>query len=68
LRVSSALVVRSSVTRPATTVSLVSPPVAPSVAAGASTGLHCDHCGRDGHVEAFCYRKNSSSSFFTGYW
>jgi hypothetical protein len=22
-----------------------------------SVGLHCDHCARDGHVEAFCYRK-----------
>jgi hypothetical protein len=22
-------------------------------------GLHCDHCGHDGHVEAFCYRKKN---------
>jgi hypothetical protein len=34
--------------------------VAPSAARGASTGLHCDHCGRDGHVEAFCYRKKKA--------
>jgi hypothetical protein len=25
-----------------------------------STGLHCDHCGRDGHVKAFCYRKKKA--------
>jgi hypothetical protein len=26
----------------------------------ASVDLHCDHCGRDGHVEAFCYRKKKA--------
>jgi hypothetical protein len=34
--------------------------VAPSTARGASTGLHSDHCGRDGHVDAFCYRKKKA--------
>jgi hypothetical protein len=57
LRVSSVLAARSSVARRATPVPSVSPPVAPSSTRGASTGLHCDHCGRDGDVEAFCYRK-----------
>jgi hypothetical protein len=60
LRVSSALIARSSVARPAATVLSVSPPVAPSAAHGASTGLHCDHCGWDRHVEAFCYRKKKA--------
>jgi hypothetical protein len=23
-------------------------------------GLHCEHCGRDGHVETFCYRKKKA--------
>jgi hypothetical protein len=23
-------------------------------------GLHCDYCGRDEHVEAFCYRKKKT--------
>jgi hypothetical protein len=27
---------------------------------GASTGLHCDHCGRDGHMKDFCYRKKKA--------
>jgi hypothetical protein len=37
-----------------------SPPVVPPVARGESGGLHCDHCGRNGHVEAFCYRKKKA--------
>jgi hypothetical protein len=41
-------------------VSLASSPVVPHVARGKSGGLHCDHCGRDGHVEAFCYRKKKA--------
>jgi hypothetical protein len=36
---------------------VASPPVVPPTARGESIGLHCDHCGHDGHVEAFCYRK-----------
>jgi hypothetical protein len=59
LRVSSVLVARSSAARHAP-VPLASPLVAPSVARGASTGLCCDQCGRDGHVEAFCYRKKKA--------
>jgi hypothetical protein len=45
LRVSSVLATRSSVARPAAPVPPTSPSVAPSTARGASTGLHCDHCG-----------------------
>jgi hypothetical protein len=60
LRLSLVLAARSSVARPATPVSLASPPIASSVAHGASTSLHCDHYGRDGHVEAFCYKKKKA--------
>jgi hypothetical protein len=60
LRVSSVLATHSSNAHPAAPVPPVSPPVAPSAARGASTGLHCDHCGRDGHVDAFCYRKKKA--------
>jgi hypothetical protein len=60
LQVSSVLVARSSVARPAAPVSSACPPVALSIARGASTGLHCDNCGRDGHVGAFCYRKKKA--------
>jgi hypothetical protein len=45
---------RSSSARPTASVSLASPLIVPPAARG---GLHCAHCGRDGHVEAFCYRK-----------
>jgi hypothetical protein len=31
-----------------------SPSVVPPATCGESGGLHCAHCGRDGHVEAFC--------------
>jgi hypothetical protein len=41
-------------------VSLASPLVVPPAAHCESGGLHCDHCGRDGHVEAFCYRKKKA--------
>jgi hypothetical protein len=51
---------RSSSARPAAPVPLASPPVVPPTAHGESGGLHCDHCGRDGHVEAFCYRKKKA--------
>jgi hypothetical protein len=60
LQVSSVLAARSSIARPAALVPPASHLVAPSAARGASTGLHCDHCGRDGHVEAFCYRKKNT--------
>jgi hypothetical protein len=50
----------SSSTRPAAPVPLVSPPVVPPAARGESGGLHCDHHGRDGYVEAFCYRKKKA--------
>jgi hypothetical protein len=63
---------RSSSAHPAAPVPLASPPVVPPAARGESVGLHCDHCGCDGHVEAFCYRKKESSEgsvlpFFIGY-
>jgi hypothetical protein len=46
-----------SVTHPVALVSPSSPPVALSTARGASIGLHC---GQDGHVDAFCYRKKKA--------
>ncbi|WVZ93213.1 hypothetical protein U9M48_039211 [Paspalum notatum var. saurae] len=59
----SALAARSSSSRPA-----VAPPSLPSSATtpspsargGGGGGLHCDYCGKDGHVEAFCYRKKKA--------
>jgi hypothetical protein len=51
---------RSSSARPTASVSLASPPVVPPDARSESGGLHCAHCGRDGHVEAFCYRKKKA--------
>jgi hypothetical protein len=36
------------------------PPVVPFAAHGENVGLHCDHCSRDGHVNAFCYRKKKA--------
>jgi hypothetical protein len=62
LRVSFVLAARSSVARPTAPMPLTSHLVAPSAARGASTGLHCDHCGRDGHVNAFCYRKKAQKA------
>jgi hypothetical protein len=50
----------SSTARPATPVPLASPPVVSHAARDESVGLRCDHCGRDGHVEAFCYRKKKA--------
>jgi hypothetical protein len=47
-------------TRPAAPVPLAPPPVVPPAAHGASGSLHCDHYGRDGHVEAFCYSKKKA--------
>jgi hypothetical protein len=51
---------RSSSARPTASVPLASPPVAPPAARGESGGLHCAHCGHDGHVLAFCYRKKKA--------
>jgi hypothetical protein len=51
---------RSSSARSAAPVPLASPPVVPPTAHGESVGLHCDHCGRDGHVKVFCYRKKKA--------
>jgi hypothetical protein len=50
----------SSFARPTAPVPLASPLVVPPAARGESVGLHYDHCGRDGHVEAFCYRKKKA--------
>jgi hypothetical protein len=41
-------------------VPLASPLVVPPATCGESGGLHYDHCGRDGHVEAFCYWKKKA--------
>jgi hypothetical protein len=53
---------RSSSARPTASVPLASPPVVPPAARGESGGLHCDHCGHDGHVEAFCYRNQKAQA------
>jgi hypothetical protein len=50
----------SSSVRPTALVPLASPPVVPPAARGESGGLDCAHCGRDGHMEAFCYRKKKA--------
>jgi hypothetical protein len=52
----------SSSAQPTALVPLASPPVVPPAARGESGGLHCAHCGRDGHVEAFCYRKKEAQT------
>jgi hypothetical protein len=51
---------RSSSARPIASMPLASPPIVPPAAHGESGGLHCAHYGHDGHVEAFCYRKNKA--------
>jgi hypothetical protein len=51
---------RSSSAHPAAPVPLTAPLVASLAARGESGGLHCDHCGCDGHVEAFCYKKKKA--------
>jgi hypothetical protein len=51
---------RSLSARPVAPVALASPSVIPPTARGDSVGLQCDHCDRDGHVEAFCYRKKKA--------
>jgi hypothetical protein len=53
---------RSSSARPTASMPLASPSVVPPAARGESGGLHCAHCGRDGHVEAFCYRKKKAQA------
>jgi hypothetical protein len=50
----------SSSTHPDATMPLSSSPVVPPTTHGESGGLHCDHCGCDGHVKAFCYRKKKT--------
>jgi hypothetical protein len=52
----------SSSAHPTTSVPLASPPVVLPAIRGESGGLHCAHCGRDGHVEAFCYRKKKAQA------
>jgi hypothetical protein len=53
---------RSSSARPTALVPLASPLVVPPTTRGESGGLHCAHCGRDGHVESFCYRKKKAQA------
>jgi hypothetical protein len=53
---------RSSSARPTASVPLASPPVVPPTARDESGGLHCAQCGRDGHVEAFYYRKKKAQA------
>ncbi|WVZ72434.1 hypothetical protein U9M48_020898 [Paspalum notatum var. saurae] len=58
----SALAARSAPSRPAIpSLSSPSPAPVPSPSGrGGGGGLHCDYCGKDGHVEAFCYRKKKA--------
>ncbi|WVZ61780.1 hypothetical protein U9M48_011597 [Paspalum notatum var. saurae] len=57
----SALAARSAPSRPAVPSLPSSPvPVPSSSARGGGGRLHCDYCGKDGHVEAFCYRKKKA--------
>jgi hypothetical protein len=51
---------RSSSAHPTAPMPLASPPVVPPAARGKSGGLHYKHCGHDGHVESFCYRKKKA--------
>jgi hypothetical protein len=51
---------RSSSARPTASVSLASLSVVPLATHGESGSLHYAHCGHDGHVEAFCYRKKKA--------
>jgi hypothetical protein len=60
LRSSSVLAAHSSIARLMAPAPLVSTLVALPAARGESGGLHCDHCGWDGHVEAFCYMKKKA--------
>jgi hypothetical protein len=53
---------RSSYARPTASVPLASPPVVPPAVRGESGGLHFAHYGRDGHVEAICYRKKKAQA------
>jgi hypothetical protein len=46
--------------RPTASVPLASPAIVPPTAHGESGGLHCAHCGRDGYVEAFNYKKKKA--------
>ncbi|WVZ94245.1 hypothetical protein U9M48_040156 [Paspalum notatum var. saurae] len=58
----SALAARSASSRPAVP-PLSSPssaPVPSPSARGGGGGLHCDYCGKDGHVKVFCYRKKKA--------
>ena len=64
LQYSSVLAARSSPSAPrSSSSSAATPPVVPSSVAplsGSRTGgsvLECSHCGKEGHVEAYCYRK-----------
>jgi hypothetical protein len=65
LQSATVLVARSSASRslsahPTASVPLASLPIVPPAARGESGGLYCAHCGHDGHVEAFYYRKKKS--------
>jgi hypothetical protein len=51
---------RFSSARPAAPVPLASSLVVPPATHDESVGLPCDHCGQDGHVEAFCYKKKNA--------
>ncbi|WVZ64342.1 hypothetical protein U9M48_013875 [Paspalum notatum var. saurae] len=58
----SALAARYAPSQPAVpSLSSPSPAPVPSPSGrGGGGGLHCDYCGKDSHVEAFCYRKKAA--------
>jgi hypothetical protein len=57
------LAIRSLFARPIASMPLASPPVVPPAATrGESGGLRCDHCGHNGHVDVFCYRKKKAQA------
>ena len=55
-----AFAAHSSPSRPSVPLSLPLSASVPLSTRGGGGGLHCDYCGKDGHVEAFCYRKKKA--------
>ena len=58
----SVLAARSSTPRHTATSPTVPSSVAPPSTPGGRGGLHCDYCDKDGHVEAYCYRKKKAQA------
>jgi hypothetical protein len=60
LQSSSVFVAPSSIAHPIAPIPLTSLLATLPTAQGEGVGLHYDHCGWDGHVETFCYRKRKA--------